>query len=212
MAPRLSPNAAAAIDRILLSGIDVDFHVLAHQHKTTYKTICERYSKLRATEAISKELRKPPGPDPIINNEMRVFMAELTEREPDLYLDEIADYLYAEYEVQVSVSQVSRAFQRMKTTNKVVTVAAMERNPDLIAAYRRKMVFWDARKICFVDESACNERTTFRRRGWAPRGMPANVRRLLKKSERWSVLPAYCLDGYIEPIIWKGSITAEIFE
>ncbi|SRR6266536_3432325 len=110
MAPRLSPNTAATIDRILSSGIDVDFHVLAYQHKTTYKTICERYSKLRATEAISKELRKALGPDPIINNEMRVFMAELIEREPDLYLDEITDYLYVEYEVQVSVSQVSRAF------------------------------------------------------------------------------------------------------
>ena len=67
---------------------------------------------------------------------MRVFIAELTEREPDLYLDEIADYLYIEYEVQVSMSQVSRAFQRMKTTNKVVTVATIERNPDLITTYR----------------------------------------------------------------------------
>ena len=68
-------------------------------------------------------------------------MAELTEREPDLYLDEIADYLYAEYEVQVSVSQVSRAFQRIKTTNKVVTIAATERNPDLITTYYRKIIF-----------------------------------------------------------------------
>ncbi len=141
MAPRLPHHAAVAIDRTLSSSINLDYNVLARQYNTTYKTISERACKLRATEVISKDLRKVPGPEPIINAEMRAFIAELTERDSDLFLDEIADYIYAEFEVVVSNSQVCRAMKRMNQTNKVVTVAAAERNEDLIAAFRRKMIF-----------------------------------------------------------------------
>ena len=35
---------------------------------------------------------------------------------------------------------------------------------------------------------------------------------LLKRSPKWSLLPAYMIDGYLDPLVYQGNITAEIFE
>jgi transposase len=37
------------------------------------------------------------------------------------------------------------------------------------------------------------------------------VRRPIKRSERWSILPALSNKGYLDYVIFQGSITAEIF-
>ena len=70
---------------------------------------------------------------------------------------------------------------------------------------------WRADQIVCLDESAFNERTGHRKYGWAPRGTKANTHLILKRSERWSVLPAYTIDGYISAIVKQGSITKEDF-
>jgi transposase len=66
--------------------------------------------------------------------------------------------------------------------------------------------------LVFVDESASNEKTGERRYGWSLIGVRARAKRWLKRSKRWSVLPVYTIDGYLKPITFQGSITAEIFE
>src|SRR5438045_7179603 len=71
---------------------------------------------------------------------------------------------------------------------------------------------WKASQLVFLDESACNERTGDRKFGWAPIGRGCEVSCSIKRSERWSVLPALSVDGYLSYFIYQGSITAEIFE
>jgi hypothetical protein len=82
--------------------------------------------------------------------------------------------------VIISTAQIAKALCRINYTSNVVTIAAAERNDELITAFRRKVMFWDASYICFINESADNERTAYRRRGWVPRGAPASVKRLLE--------------------------------
>ena len=65
--------------------------------------------------------------------------------------------------------------------------------------------------LVFVDESAANERTKDRKYGWSPRGIPALETQILHHSKRWSILPAYTIDGYITTMIVQGSITRDIF-
>ena len=48
--------------------------------------------------------------------------------------------------------------------------------------------------------------------GWAPIGVTSHEYRLFKRSGRWSILPAYTIDGYITWEIMQGSFTAELFE
>jgi hypothetical protein len=63
----------------------------------------------------------------------------------------------------------------------------------------------------FLDESACNERTCDRKRGWAPVGIPARVSAPLKHTEKWSILPLYTVNGFIAWDIIKGSYNVEKF-
>jgi hypothetical protein len=62
----------------------------------------------------------------------------------------------------------------------------------------------------FVDESACCERTGSRKYGWSPVNTRSRDIEVLKRSKRWSVLPALSVNGYLEdPLIIQGSITAK---
>lgn len=70
---------------------------------------------------------------------------------------------------------------------------------------------WQANQLLFVDESAANERTMDRKYGWAPVGVTPHVYQPLKRSERWSVLPVYTVDGFFNWDIIQGSYTAELF-
>jgi transposase len=65
--------------------------------------------------------------------------------------------------------------------------------------------------LVFIDESACNERTGDRKFGWSPVGVECKVSRPLKRSERWSILPALCNKGYMDWMIYQGAITADLF-
>ena len=50
-----------------------------------------------------------------------------------------------------------------------------------------------------------------RRFGWAPLGITPTLTQSLKRSKRWSILPAFTIKGYIEYVIFQGSITAALF-
>ena len=69
-----------------------------------------------------------------------------------------------------------------------------------------------AEQLVFLDESAANERTGDRKYGWSLEGTICGVSRVLKRSERWSILPALAVDGYLSYLIFQGSITSTIFE
>jgi hypothetical protein len=74
-----------------------------------------------------------------------------------------------------------------------------------------RMSEWSAEMLVFVDESAACERTGHRKYGWAPQGIKATITTLLKRSKRWSILPAFTVLGYIAWEVIHGSITTEIF-
>lgn len=67
-------------------------------------------------------------------------------------------------------------------------------------------------QILFVDESAANERTMDRKYGWAPTGSPAQLVAPLKRSKKWSILPVYTSEGFIDYEIIHGSYNAVLFK
>jgi DDE superfamily endonuclease len=70
---------------------------------------------------------------------------------------------------------------------------------------------WHAEQLVFIDETAANERTLDRKFGWSPVGLPSREIRPARRSQRWSVLPAYTLDGYIAYDIVHGSYNTASF-
>ena len=65
--------------------------------------------------------------------------------------------------------------------------------------------------MIFLDESAANEKSAHRKYGWGPIGTTPHIYSPIKRSERWSVLPAYAADGFIAWQIIQGSFNAELF-
>ena len=70
---------------------------------------------------------------------------------------------------------------------------------------------WDPEMLMFTDESAKDERTSFRRYGWSLLGTQCVSRVVFVRGVRYSILPILTLDGLITWDIIEGPITAERF-
>ena len=63
-----------------------------------------------------------------------------------------------------------------------------------------------------MDEIAANKHTLLRSWGYVPIGIPAVDVVQLQYTMRWSLLPAYIVDGFLKDLlIIKGSVIGELF-
>lgn len=62
-----------------------------------------------------------------------------------------------------------------------------------------------------IDETAANERTLDRKYGWSPVNTPARQIESIKRTKKWSILPLYTCDGFVDWEIIHGSFNADLF-
>ena len=99
----------------------------------------------------------------------------------------------------------------MKWSRKITTKRAAEQSDALYRVFRaRVQLNYVAEQIVPIYESASNERTGDRKYGWSPIGRSVKLEYSMKRSERWSLLPAMAVGGYLTHRIFQGAITAEI--
>ena len=72
---------------------------------------------------------------------------------------------------------------------------AAQRNSELREAWLHKLSQWAADQLVLIDRSAANGRTSDRKTGWASIGITPFENKPFKRSERFSVPPAYTIDG-----------------
>lgn len=138
-------------------------------------------------------------------------LLEFLEDRPQAYLEEIRDWFLDEFDIPVSISMVSRELRKMKWSRKIATKRAAEQSDALRRVFRvRVQLNYNAEQIVAIDESACNERTSDRKYGWSPVGRSVELEYSMKRLERWSLLPAMTVDGYLAHTIFQGAITLEI--
>jgi transposase len=143
----------------------------------------------------------------------RLRLVEFLRGRPHAYLDEMAEFLYDEFDVEVSTSTIWRELERMRWSRKLATKRAREQSAALRRVYLARMAqHYTADQIIALDESACNERTGDRKYGWSAINEEVEVVYSFRRSERWSLLPALTIDGYMSYLIYQGSITAELIE
>ena len=70
---------------------------------------------------------------------------------------------------------------------------------------------FDPKQLMFLDESAANERASDRKYGWAPIGVTPHLYQNLNRSERWSILPVYNIDGFLTWDILKAGWDKQSF-
>lgn len=131
---------------------------------------------------------------------------------PGLYVDEMAIFLWDEFNILPSSSSVKRALSRAGWTKKKAQQKAKEQNPQLRDFYQHKLSDFRSYHLVFVDESGCDKRIGYRRTGWSPLGVtPIQVSKF-HRGQRYQILPAYAQDGIMMSRIFKGSTDAAFFE
>ena len=127
-------------------------------------------------------------------------------------MDEMRWFLYDDFDVVVSERSIRRLFKRRRWSRKVMVQRALQQNRRLRAAWIARIREYYAKQFVFVDESAANSRTMDRKYGWSPIGKPARGVQALRREKRWSLLPAYTVEGYLPGfLIAQGSVTGEMF-
>ena len=101
--------------------------------------------------------------------------------------------------------------KKMKISKKSLRKEASERSYALRDAYKLKVSHYTSEMLVCIDESAANEHTTYRKRGWSEYGIVPKVKRPLKRSQRWSILPAYTIDGVLTSFVYHGAINGPLF-
>ena len=76
---------------------------------------------------------------------------------PDLYLDEMVDFLWDEFRVLVSTVIISRALRSIGWSKKVARQIAKERTTDLLDWYLHNLSEFRSYHLVYVDESGCDK-------------------------------------------------------
>ena len=127
---------------------------------------------------------------------------------PDLYLDEMTDFVLDEFELSVSVDSIRRSLRACNWSKKKNQRVARERDSDLRDACLHEMSEYKSFQLIFVDESGCDTQAGIRRTGWAPRGVAPVQTARYHRDQRHQIWPAYSQDGIIHVKISKVRQTA----
>lgn len=140
------------------------------------------------------------------------MLLEELEYHPDLYLDEMQWFLAEHFDLHVDISTIAKRLKKADWTNKAIKTRALE----AVAIHRNhyKIMTSDYRadQFVFVDESGVDNRDIRRRRGWAPKGHTPWQQKLLRRGQRFNILPALTIDGIITSQIYVGSTESVGFD
>ncbi|KAI0054488.1 hypothetical protein BV25DRAFT_1783481, partial [Artomyces pyxidatus] len=135
-------------------------------------------------------VQKPPSPlvgrVRIITQAILTEMTALYHDHPDTYLDELQVWLAINHDIEISLSGLQKNLDQAGLTLKLLRRLAKERDEE-----RR------------ADK---NDRTTGRRRGRAPRGQRAEMHQAFVRGQRYSLVAAISLDGYLAARVLPGSV------
>lgn len=131
---------------------------------------------------------------------------------PDLTLAEMQDWVLITHDLDISKSALHCLLQDVAWTRKVLQKAASERNEDDRRAF---MTFIQenilASMVVAVDESSKDNRTIFRHYGWAPQGQRAQAEVDFIRGDRFSIVAALHIGGYMATRIVPGSVNSDEF-
>jgi hypothetical protein len=95
------------------------------------------------------------------------YLASIIDARPKIYLDELQQELLLHRNIEVSISTISRALQRLAISRKKVSHEAIERNELLRATWQAEYGDIPAEYFVWLDEASVDDQTNQRRDGWA---------------------------------------------
>ena len=134
--------------------------------------------------------------------------------DPNMYLDEIQSWVGVHQEVGISKSSLNRLIEDVGFSYKSLHKAATERDED----EREEFWVWVRETlvpemIVAAGESSKDDRTIYRHFGRSPSGMRASHNARFVRRERYSLIAAMSVAGYVSTWVVEGSVdTAKFFD
>lgn len=174
-------------------------------------TISDFLKKYNDRGVIQNPVRETRGRKRLLSMGDQVYLKSNMDANPALTLDEVKQRLEIGRAVAPSIPTVHRSLARMALNSKTLAKVAAERNEELRATWRVANGHFPLDHYVWLDESAVDELTCQRRRGWARRGVRPVVRHTFIRGTRYSVLPALWAGGVFALDIFEGSVNKERF-
>ena len=132
------------------------------------------------------------------------MLHDLALREPELYLDELQDEMRRIGLPKIHTSTISKYLRRSGLSLRFLKRKAKERCEVEMANFLERIKYLDPETFIFVDETAKDEKACRRRRGWCKKGSDASIiRRFIRKDERFTLIAAMNLDGFIHEACYQ---------
>ena len=152
------------------------------------------------------------GRPPKLFTEQIQFLMQTVTTNPALYLDELQEIMGLEYDVALSRSRIHRLVEDAGLSLKKLRRCAAERDEEQRAEFLHYVsTNFSAEMVISVDESSKDDRTIYRHYGRAPHGQRPTIYANFVRGERWSILPALTIDGYLALEVIQGSIDSILF-
>ena len=148
----------------------------------------------------------------ILTGEVIGELRELIQENPELYLDEIGEWLALYHHIQISKTALHDNLRDLGISRKIMIRAAAERDDQLRAEWMYDfLATYSAEQMVVLDESSKDGKTLIRKYGRALSGEDAVLQVSLDRGVRYSILPALTTDGYIAVRVIEGSIDGQEF-
>lgn len=129
----------------------------------------------------------------------------------ELYLEEMQWWLFQQFNLDISLSAISRRLRLVDFGKKKQELVATETNVSLRAAWVVDISGYRADQFVFVDESGVDQRQGWRRTGWCPRGVKPTPGGGRRQGMRHQILPGLTVKGVLAYSIYEGIIDADCF-
>ena len=124
MAPNLSKRVRDALDESLRDNPQIDSHEITVLYGTIYSTVIKRRALVRRIELTGTDTRHKAGRPRIITPELLEYTITLIKHNATLYQDEVTDFIYMEFGIQLDQPQVSRLLKQAGISHKKLSIQA----------------------------------------------------------------------------------------
>jgi transposase len=159
-------------------------------------------------DSVKRPLSPLIGRPRIIVRAILTAIQEVYKNEADAYLDELMWWL----NIAISHSTLQRNLEEAGLTQKLLHKIARERDAEIWDEYLAVIqdhIAGDGKEFVFVDEMSKNDHDTARRYGRSLSGERADFIDNFVRGDRYSMVAAITIDGYIATRIVPGSFNAE---
>jgi transposase len=210
MAPNLAASQHDFIRDMILDGTLTAGQMATNAgcSERSIKAIKSNLRHFSSTRAPPNGVGRPRSVTPLMLGALCDHLLE----KPGLYQEEMAVFLWDEFNVLVSTFSISRSLKAAGWLKKAARQIAKEQNAELRDFYLYNLTQFHSYHLVFIDESGCDKRIGFRRTGWSPHGVaPVQVAKF-HRDQRYQILPAYTQNGVLFSRVFQGSTDSEVFE